>query len=87
MPLLMFFTIDDTSHTCMWPQKTALSVGWCGAHAALEKLIPSPTPRNETWLTSVYPEGSEEPEAAMCSAGYQVTPHCVAKFLGFTFRV
>ena len=39
----------------------------------MKKLIPKPTPRSETWLTTVFPEGSEDPEAPMCSAGYQVS--------------
>lgn len=38
----------------------------------LEEVLPEPKARKETWLTSTFPTGSEEPEAALCSAGYQV---------------
>lgn len=42
--------------------------------ADLEAVVPEPKPRSATWLTSTFPTGSEDPEAALCSGGYQVPP-------------
>ena len=47
-------------------------------HAALEELLPEPHPRSEMWLTSTFPDGSNDPDAGLCSAGYQV---CVSELL------
>jgi hypothetical protein len=40
--------------------------------AALEALIPNPKPRSERWVSAAFPAGTEDPNALLCSAAYQV---------------
>ncbi|EIE19942.1 hypothetical protein COCSUDRAFT_58179 [Coccomyxa subellipsoidea C-169] len=40
--------------------------------AALEALIPTPKPRSERWVSAAFPAGTEDPDALLCSAAYQV---------------
>lgn len=40
--------------------------------AVLEEVIPNPKPRSERWVSGAFLPDSEDPDAGMCSAGYQV---------------
>ena len=40
--------------------------------AALEELLPEPKTRSEAWLTSTFPDDSDDADAPLCSAGYHV---------------
>lgn len=49
---------------------------------SLEAALPEPKERKESWLTSTFPSGSEDPEAPLCSAGYQVQDSASKPFTG-----
>ncbi|CAK0731645.1 hypothetical protein CVIRNUC_000023 [Coccomyxa viridis] len=38
----------------------------------LEQIIPEPKPRSKQWLSTCYPQASEDPDAQLCGVGYQV---------------
>ena len=40
--------------------------------ADLEKVIAMPKARTKTWLTTCYPQGTEEIDASLCGAAYHV---------------
>ena len=52
--------------------------------AALDAVIPCPKPRSERWVSAVFPADSEDAEARMCSAGYQV---CLRLRLPAAYRI
>ena len=55
-------------------------------------VIPNPVERPSGWISAAFPADSEDPEARLCSAGYQVRlmhllylPDCMLKMLTHVF--
>ena len=58
----------------------------CPVRAGLEKVLPSPKPKPVSWVSAVYPETSDDPNAQVASAGYQVLSQASCMQTGLACR-
>ena len=69
LSLSLFWLLPSTS---AWSSALSLNL-FCVLPVALRKVIPEPVKRPAGWVSAAFPADSVNPEAQMCSAGYQVT--------------